>query len=219
MLDGATVSEREDRAIPQTLQNLQETVCNFIAVQQQLYPSDVTPVTVLRLLVKYKWLSQAGDMSLKSTVIQEYFSNISKQNSTRAINGRPTLSFADHEAALNDVMLRHGLNPFPPVTIPRLEQRQNNDRGASRPSAGAGNRGGAGSRGRSGNGGLSRPNPTYQGAPVCYSYNSFEKDCKNSLVPGGCKDSSGRFFAHVCTRWVAEKNTFCLGKHRKRDHK
>ena len=221
VVEGSTVSEKEDFewAIPQTLQNIQESICNYIAVQQQLFPTDVSPVTVLRVMIKYKWVSQATDLSLKKAVIQEYFSDISKQNATRATNGLATLTFAEHEDALKEAMLRNGLNPSPPIAITKVEQRPNTDRNVRQGGTGANNRGGQSNRGRVRNGGQSRANPTFAGSPVCYGYNSFDRECANSQVSGGCKDTNGRFLAHVCSRWLPDKNAFCLARHKKKDHK
>ena len=222
MLEGSTIAEKEDYeyTIPNTLQNIQESICNYIAVQQQLYPTDVTPVTVLRLMIRYKWLVQATDMNLKKIVIQDYFSNCSKQNATRATNGLPTLSFSEHEDALKDSMIRNGLNPSPPVAIARLGQGSGSNRGARR---GGGapreTRGGYSAKIKSESSSHNRGPPLFQGSQLCYGFNSFDRECKNSPVSGGCKDNSGKFFHHVCSKFVAEKNSHCFARHRRRDHK
>jgi hypothetical protein len=59
------------------------------------------------------------------------------------------------------------------------------------------------------------------GMGTCYKFNSPQGDiCKNKKSAGICEDQVGsKKFAHVCNRWVATRNSFCLGRHPRRDHR
>ena len=196
---------------PVSLQNCYEALCNYKTVLGQLFPWDSTGNIMERVLVKYKYVSSAEELSTRKNIIIDFFDAVMKSNAIRATNSAPYFNFDEMEAQLKDSMVRFGVQPM--VPIPKVFPKQGQ----------SGNRGGQ-SGGQRGSGrGENRakyPPAAVGGVLLCYNYNSLSgKRCSNLATKDGCKDNTGKAFLHLCNKYVSEKGSYCFQKHPKSLHR
>ena len=122
--DGAGVREEleYDWEEPMALTQLQEALVNYGALQQQFFPQDHTPFTIIRVLIKYRWIANAPNNEVKLRIISVFFETVSRGNATRASNGLAPMSFERQEALMKDVLVKHGVSSEVPYVIPKHGQ-------------------------------------------------------------------------------------------------
>ena len=197
---------------PFNLQSLQEALLNFVVINHQLYPYDTTGFSMMRILIKYRWMAHAENASVKRNIIQAFFETVSRQNASRANHSKAPLSYCQQLDIFKEVLLKSGISPEVPLpVIPKnINTGGSNNISASSSSYSA----------RSGKSTSKQPRKVamYNNHFVCYSYNSTEgRICQNSMTGVGCTDGK-KTFAHVCNVWVSDKKDYCYKKHPRKDH-
>lgn len=203
--DGCTKSFDFNWENPTTLQQLQEAVINYASLLQNIWPYDHTGISLLRLLVKFNWISGAEDFNVRKEVLPTFFANVMSQNCARASNGKAPMSFKAMEDILKDVLLRNGID----ASVPLDGYSKKNSKGKDQNNGKQGDR--FGQRSTGGN----RKPAELNGLQVCFNFNKGQ--CRNATEKGGCKDGYGRRFAHCCNVYTQGKG-HCLKPHCRRDH-
>ena len=213
---------------PQSLQQIQEAIINWAVINQQLYPFDCSPLILLRLLVRYRWIQSAADYTGRRNIISTLFEVMSRTNASRAVNSGTPLSYKELEDLLKDILLKNGVSPEVPLpSIPKASGQEGAS-GSGQTSRGGvgysasgrgGGRGGFSGRGRGSNGNVvGRQQAMFENNPVCYGYNTLDgRPCLKVRQGNGCKDGD-KWFAHVCNKYVAGKG-FCLQRHPRSEHR
>ena len=164
-------------------------------------------------------------------MVQAFFEAVIKENCQRAVNKKPPYKSEEQEGLLKRILIRYGLKeevPFLSGSLYTGEAAANENGERRAGSAGGGSGGQQGQRQQFNNSrqqkNRERKIASYQGLGTCYDYNGrFGNKCKNSKGSSSstCKDpnNKGKEYAHVCNRFVPDKNGFCLGKHPRSEHR
>ena len=207
---------------------VQDCILNFGAVLNILWPLDPTGWIMLRVLHKYGWVAVSSDEGKRVTVILRFFDSVIKENCQRAVNKRPPMSSEEQEAMLKRTLCSFGLKDEVPFLTSGQDERK---LGQGTSAGGGSNNGGSGGGGIRGqnkqgfrsNNGRKREFASYNGMGTYYEYNNpGGNKCRNKRgsASSSCKDpNSTKELAHVCNKFVVSKNTFCLGKHSRAEHR
>lgn len=177
---------------------------------------------------QYGWIAVTSDENKRVAVVQAFFESVIKENCQRAVNKKPPYKAEEQEALLKRILIRYGLKEDVPFLAGSL-YAGGNDGSADRKPAGGGAAGTSGQQQQQYNKPKNNPKnrerkfATYHGLGTCYGYNGkFGDKCRNSKGSSSstCKDPRDKKeYAHVCNRYVPDKNGFCLGKHPRADHR
>jgi len=101
-------SSHKDKTPDLSIQQLQEAIVNFAVVLHALWPSDYSALVILRVLVEAKWGEVAGnDNKKRCKLVREFFNDIHKSNSGRAIHRQHPLEYEQvHILIKKDIFLR-----------------------------------------------------------------------------------------------------------------
>ena len=163
-------------------------------------------------------------------MIVKFFNLVLETNAERAVNNLPPITFTRQEEILRDKIHQAGVVPVVPVPVdiecekekapPTPAPSTSRGRGGFRGRGGRGSGRSRGGRGRGGRGGRGagnpRPRASAEGLAACYSFNNDQSCVNEDMGNNRCRDkSSGEWFIHVCNQWIADKNTHCLGSHKR----
>ena len=214
-----------------------KAVGNYTAVEQQLWPMDTTPVTLIRMLNKYHYCSGIKNVFKRQRAIQRYFNEVMEKNAHRATNGLPPLSFVDHEVIIKDKISDAGVVPMVPIECDEIsaDAASQQAQTSSQPSGGYGGYGGGGGfrgrgrgdrggrgrgrggRGRGGGGGgTPTPKAMSEGLHACRSFNNEPKCSNHQMGNGRCMrvyNGTEEWYIHVCNVYLEDKKKHCLGNH------
>ena len=208
-VEDGTVSKKLDYDwdSPFSLQSLQEAVLNYMVINNNLYPYDTTGYSMLRILIKYRWISNADSQTVRRNIIMAFFETVSRQNASRANNNKAPLSYDRQLELMKDILLKNSVSQdFPLASIPKNNQPNSNFNAEQGRNSGGG--GGGGSRGsreggfnnrgnRSGGSTGNRKRAMVNGNPVCYTFNNTAgKICQKDLLLVGVK--MRREHMHMC---------------------
>ena len=219
--DGMTTTLELDWVSATTINQIQEAVVNFGVVLQALWPLDTTAWAFIRLMTKYKWIAGVDVMTTRTKIITSVFNRIVQENASTAANEGHPMYFSEMEDLLKDSLARNGHRSDVPVTDRRQEgsrqqtgryQQTSSQQFGSRPSSTPTQR---------------RPPASLNGKRLCYGYNDENgRTCTYTPVGqdkngkgGGCMNAQNVEFSHACSKWLANRNKYCLGSHRRADHK
>ena len=227
----------------------QDCILNYCSLLQILWPQDPTGIMMMRILHKYGWIATTQDEGKRVQVISAFFDCIVKENCYRAVNGKPVLKAEEMEARLKLTLSNFGLKDDLPFLHNRAHNStvntgasggSNFNNGSQFSNSGSQfsnngsqfNSGGQHQRNRQqGNnrGGNQRSQDrkreyaSYNGMGTCYQFNDPSGNrCKNKKgsSSSSCKAPNGnKDFAHVCNKFVVSKNSYCLGKHPRAEHR
>ena len=209
----------------------QDCFLNYASLMQILWPLDPTALMMIRVMHQYGWIAVTKDETKRVAVIQAFFEAVIKENCQRAVNKKPPYKSEEQEGLLKRILIRYGLKeevPFLSGSLYTGEAAANENGERRAGSAGGGSGGQQGQRQQFNNSrqqkNRERKIASYQGLGTCYDYNGrFGNKCKNSKGSSSstCKDpnNKGKEYAHVCNRFVPDKNGFCLGKHPRSEHR
>ena len=188
---------------PASLFAVQDAVANYAILLHHLWPLDQSALILNKVLVKYRWLSQADNMKVRADMISQFFNGVLRANSRRAANKEATLSFAEQEAIMKSTLAKHGLSAEASF---QAQPAKRGDKGQKGPSQQPPRQ---------------RNSPIYfNNKKVCFAFNNTEgRDCRSTPTATGCKDKAGNEYAHVCSRYLPDKQKHCFMSHRRRDHK
>ena len=186
---------------------VQDAIANYAVLLHHLWPLDQSALIMNKVLVKYRWLAQADDMKTRADIIASFFNNVLRANSKRAANREAVLCFNEQEATLKTTMAKFGLAP---EFGGKVQSRRENKPQRPTYSAQA----------------QSKPQkPRYgpimfNNTKVCFGFNSLDgRECRSTPTATGCKDKNGVEYAHVCSKYLTDKNKHCFMAHKRRDHK
>ena len=203
---------------------IQESICNFQDILQQLFPWDTTANSMWRVLVVYKWIAAAKSFDVRRDVIVVFFHAVSRKNATRAGNGQPPITYAKQEGLLKKTLRKFKVKEEIPTgedfheardTAPPANKKQQ-----------ASNSGGNGGKKGGQAGGNNKPaqqkkvRANKDGRLVCIEYNNKDS-CPNEADGPGCKkdvDGVTRYFVHCCNVYDKAKKAHCLGPHTRANH-
>ena len=201
-----------DWETPFSLQSLQEALLNYVVVNHQLYPYDTTGFSMMRILIKYRWMAHAENATVKRNIIQTFFETVSRQNASRANNSKAPLSYQQQLELFREVLLKNGISPEVPLPVIPKNVDAGGSNTYSAPSSGSS------ARGSKSTGKSTKKVALYNNYFVCYSYNNTEgRICQNTMTGVGCTDGK-KTFAHVCNVWLSDKKDYCFKKHPRKDH-
>ena len=197
---------------PGNLTQVTEAILNYASVNQQLWPYDVTATVMLRLLGRYKWVSSCGEQKVRVDIITRFFDAVMRTNSLRAANKTVIMSYTEQENLLKEILTKNNVRSEVPIFENKVLR-------VNQPSATS-----QSNRQTPFQSSYNKPAAdrqkfaTFQGLGLCYGWNSLDgKDCINDIRGNRCTDKLKREFVHVCNVWV--KTKYCLGSHRRKDHK
>ena len=182
----------------------------------QIWPLDPTPITFLRLLIRYKWIGSGPNMQVRIEIICQLFDFITTTNGSRANNDLPPLTYDEQEKELKSIMQRGGVSTEIPLDrIPKKNGGGGGNSGSSGQQTSQNQASSSGKQSDKKPRSKSDPaNAVYKGSNVCFGYNNKKNPCRNDAVTGGCKNKiTGRFYAHVCNYFSESGDKFCLGSH------
>ena len=205
---------------PFTIQSLQEAVLNFLVINANLYPYDTTGFSLMRILIKYRWIANAENQTIRRNVIMTFFETVSRLNATRANNSKAPLSYDKQLEVIRDILIKNAITPdFPLATIPKHQPSGNRDQGSQGGGSGSRQSNPGGRGGRSAGFSDKKKPLMVNNNRVCYTFNNKNGlVCQNTQTAEGCKNEK-ESFAHVCNVYVAEKKAYCLSRqHSRKDH-
>ena len=226
---------------PSTLSAVQEAYHNYSSLSHWLWPFDPTPISLLRLMHKFKWLevaeNQSNDSKLRVELVKTFFNQIMKKLAAAALNNKCVPSFKEMEDLLKSTLSQNGLSTEVPANTKFQQGRQNYNNHFNKQSPNS--NGGRGkfnnSRGnaRQARGYNNQPkNPgaepklwaNVNGKGLCYAWNSTDgRSCNHKRVDvgkyKGCEDDLERKFVHLCSEWVHSKEDYCYGNHPRKQHR
>ena len=218
--DGMCTTMELDWLTATSVTQLQEAVVNYGVCLQALWPYDTTAWAFMRLMTKYRWLSNVDQTAVKIKIIVNVFNRIVQKNGSNAANEGHPMYFSDMEELLKDSLSRNGLrNDIP------LANKKQEPGGFSQQASRFKEFKPAGQRFA---GQVQKPPPPLlAGNKLCYGYNSDDgRNCMNAPsgqdkngAGGGCKNARQTYFAHACSMWMLNRNRYCLGRHRLCQHK
>ena len=200
---------------PSNLSQCQDAMLNFQAVQQQLWPMDPTPTILLKVLTKYKWIQNGDSLKDKVAAATAFFNALMRENAGRAVRGETVMSFTEQELLMKDTLTSHGIScAVPIIRIPKFDPPAHNSKKVNdtRSSSNFNS-----SRKPSGGGGKFQT-AKVGGNACCYAFNDVGGCHSNTQQRNGCKDSSGREFAHYCNLFVQASQAHCLKPHPRHKH-
>ena len=198
---------------PQSLNNIQEAVANYMMVWLHIWPQDDTPIAFLKLLIRYKWIGAGSNMFIRREIISALFEFITSTNGTRAGNGQPPMTYDEMEKQLKIILQTNGVSSE--IPLDRIPRKNPAGQQATSPSRAQSSTSSNNQAGNSKDKPKSDPSNAKlkDGSQVCFGYNSKSRPCRNSHATGGCTNRLGRFFAHNCNYYFEKEDKFCLGKH------
>ena len=203
----------------------QEAVLNYCGVLQIMWPVDATGSMLMRVFTKFRWISSTSDESMRVAIVTLFFNAVMLENAQRAAKKKPPMCCDDQEKLLKWTMRQSGVKVDDPVfnTSKTESWTQPGSRASNNSWNVKDNRNTGGQSGGNNQSGAKkvREFAKLNGMGTCYKFNSPQGDtCKNKKSAGDCEDPTGaKKFAHVCNRCVASMNSFCLGRHPRRDHR
>ena len=197
---------------PATLGQVQDAIINYQAVTQQIWPYDLTPTILSKVLIKYKWIQNGETHKDKVQAATSFFNSVMRENAGRAVRNETIMDFNEMEQLLKDTLTAHGISCAVPIgRIPRveqvqavkkpMEQRPSNRQSFKKPASGS-----------------SKFQPArVNGLGCCYAFN--DSGCNNpTQLKSGCKDAMGREFAHFCNKYLTQTEKHCLKPHPRAKH-
>ena len=142
----------------------------------------------------------------KCKLVCEFFDLVMLDNSHRAALGEVPLDFKEAKERWEDVLCRNDLR------VAGASQERSAGAGSSNRDKGR-NSGNSSSKAKGTSGAVStRPKPSFSGKQLCYDYNR-KAGCRRTQVTGGCKDSKGAEYAHVCNYYDSTSSKYCYVTH------
>ena len=195
-----------------SLNQIQEAINNYKFALFMIWPADPTGIIMGNLLNKYKWIAGSGDQKTRQIIITNYFNGAMRINANKASNKQVVMSFREHEELMKEAMIKMDVKPEIPL-FNREKFHNSNESGGGNQTAKINNRRGNNQQQR-------RAPPIANGEQCCYAFNALDgKSCRNAPTPTGCKDLQGRSFAHACSVYMPARNKYCLGRHKRKDHR
>jgi hypothetical protein len=188
---------------------------NYAAVMHAIWPTDYSPLVIMRVLSECRWGEAAGgDRKSQMEAVKRFFNEVSRENSGRAVRGEQPLEYEHCRARWTKLL---------EATYPQLgvlsgpsgggpAARLNVSAGGGNTAAKAGAK--AGGPGAKTGGGLRTPPARVNGVPVCYNFNQTG-GCTGRDRQGqhACKDKKGNVYAHYCNWWDVKLAKHCLKPH------
>ena len=193
---------------------LQQGVVNYAIGMHSIWPTDYSPLVIIKVLVENRWgESVTDDEKTKSEVVKKFFNEVIRENSGRAVRSEPPLDYEQCRAKWNRTL---------ELSFPRLVDGSGGGKPAK--SGGQGLQQGKsqsagtqpwkfGPKIPSGGGGLNTPPATVNGIPCCYSYNQAAGCTREPRGPNACKDKEGKVYSHFCNWWDNKARKHCLKQH------
>ena len=200
---------------PASVGGIQEALINYACAIHPLWPQDPTALIMFRVLITYKWLVHVWE-NKRVSIMLAFFQDVLRQNAGRAANREQPLDYGEQEDVLKSLLRANNFRPDIPLDDNKPKY---NNTWKDRQSFGNSAR-------KDGNP-VKREKAVYKGKNgtmgVCYGYNdeSGARPCNNVLQKSGdhCRNKDGVSFAHVCNVFLPAKNTWCLARHPRKDHK
>ena len=206
---------------------IQEAICNYQDILQQLFPWDATANSMWRLLVTYKWIAAARSFDVRRDVIIVFFHAVSRKNATRAGNGQPPIPYAKQEGLLKKTLRKYKVREDIPTGEDAFEPKEASQPSNKKQAGGSGgnNSHSGGNNGKKGGQANKAAQPKKvrahkDGRLVCIEYNNKDV-CPNEADGPGCKkdvDGVTRYFVHCCNVYDKAKKAHCLGPHNRANH-
>ena len=203
-----------------------EAVHNYFLLMFHLWPMDPSPVIMARVLEKFNWAGvAAAEPKVRVSILTSFFNCVLQQNSDRAVNCDPVLSFDEQEELLKARILKA---KYPTDTNTPLKSNKSNshsDNRTSKPSTGNSQTAAKTSGGRSEKLSVKVGNISYL---TCFGFNALDgRVCQNKNKDGsgnvstvGCFSANGKLeFAHLCSNQKTTGGPVCGGAHRRKDHR
>ena len=193
-----------------SIDQIKEALINFAAISQQLWPLDYTPISMLRLMNKYKYLYNGPDAKTRREIICKFFEVVSLENTNQARRKMPPICYEKHERILKDLCEKSGFRLEVPTSIPKINDKSGSGNGFGNKGGAfksGGNGGGAGSTG-----GNREKRAIHNGNSVCFTFNNG-KTCQVMVNNGRACKREGRLFEHVCNYMYKSTGKFCLKEH------
>ena len=239
--DGASSAADHAWEIPDSLFKVKEAYNNYTNIYRFLWPYDLTGMILDRLMLEYNWCSNAEPISKRIDILRTLFNETLRTNAERAVNSDCIMSYSEVKKLFKEIMVRKRCRTEIPFLTPKpVDQgfsqgfrsnssvQNKNKKGfqAGRPPQSS-----PSSQPQSGQQyGGSQQNAVVKsyanvlGVSCCRFWN-FDKgssSCRNSPDPNdrdACRDSSNKKFMHLCNFEYVGKGSFCLGRHRRKDHR
>ena len=239
--DEGGASSTADHAweVPDSLFKVKEAYNNFAIIYRFIWPYDMTGMILDRLMLEYNWCSNAEPLSKRIDILRTLLNETMRTNAERAVNSECIMSYAEVKKLFKEVMVRKRCR----TEIPFLTQRpvEQNFAQNYRNNGASQNKNKRGfqssqpphtpSQPPSG-----QPSRSVQQTAVVKSYANvlgvsccrfwnFDKGsstCRNSPDPNdrdACRDVSNKKYMHLCNFEYVGKGSFCLGRHRRKDHR
>lgn len=195
-----------------------EAFMNYSTVIYFLFPYDPTPMLLLRIMMRYNWISAVGDNPRQRTLlIESFFNSVLQQNANRAVNDEVVLSFNEMLDLLKNQLRSAHVTTEPPVSKdyasmkPKLQSQNQKQKQHNQPK-------GQPSSQRSKPSG-STVYMTADNKLTCYKWNRLDgTDCTQQPSDIGCM-VNGNKYAHRCSAPNPNGPGICGKPHRRRDHK
>ena len=192
-----------------------EAYHNYQAVMHLIWPYDPTPLLMLRIMLRYNWLSTTGDdAELRTNLLEAFFNSVLQQNSNRAVNQEVILSFQEMEDILKNQLRSNRVSTEPPVT-----DRSKKPKGAKAGQNSSQKSSYSQKQYSSG----TKEYKTADNKLTCFRYNSVTGQvCTNKIVDSAyplCEAPTGAKYAHRCSAPGTNGSGICGQKHRRKDHK
>jgi hypothetical protein len=200
---------------PKGVLELQMALLQFMEVYASIWPLDPTPRLLAKLLVHYKYGEGiSGGERDRCRHLEEFCDELLRESAGRANRGKTPLSYLQMKDRWRDFKERVGetggsggnnsragnSGPAGGSNQPNKGQQQNNNK--NKGAGGKAPRGGQQAR---------LDGMRVNGLLVCYHYNSKGRGCTRAPKDGGCEDSAGRLYAHVCNH--ESNGQLCQAKH------
>ena len=209
---------------PGDLSEVQEAIMNFASVNHYIWPLDCTGLSMLRLLTKYKWVSNCKNYKLRTEIITSFFNKIMRDNAVAAVNNSCIVSYKQMEKKLHDILSANGIS----TEVPRNDFNADNMGKPSFNTQAAGKPQGKppfqGKQNFPAQANSAQPGKNFAslgGFGCCYGWNDTKGgNCSNPqevhpTFGNGCRKGNV-FFLHRCNKKTDGKS--CLKEHRRINH-
>ena len=193
---------------PKNLLAIQEALNNYAMALHLIWPMDMTPIIMNRVLVKYHWVVNAKSEKSRLSCISNFFNDVLRSNVRKALNKKAPLDFDQQEKCLKAAMTRHEI----PADVP-LPSGGKGDHQRPGPSQQSNNQQGQKKQPKK------KSDARYNNHPLCFAFNKRGRSCSNQTTATGCTPRPGIEYAHVCSKWVGRKSDFCYGNHAEENHR
>lgn len=196
-----------------SLKNLQDSIINFGLVNQMLYPYDQTGYILLKLYNSFHWIPMCPE-NRRIQLISDHFNMVSEANASRACRQEAPCDYDEVEKLFKKLLENHNL-PSNPVSAAEWSKFQTDQKSSNWPKNA--HQKPSTSQGFTGNSNASPIGPG--GKFICYDYNNRGTICNRQKVKGGCKDRTGKEFAHICLFFNKATKNYCFANHSRVEHR